>query len=159
MRGVPRPSFHTFALLHKLGDVQLENGDGPVLATKRKDGTLAVLVWNLIPRPPGQRSATGDPLVQNAGQEEHKGEPLSLTLALDGAHSHSHVRITRVDETSGNFHPAYEAMGSPAYPTVAQIAELKRKSDLAAPELVRLNSEKQISITIPPNGIALLELV
>jgi len=36
MRGVPRPSFHTFALLHKLGDVQLKTGDGPVLATRRR---------------------------------------------------------------------------------------------------------------------------
>jgi len=159
MRGVPRPSYYVFTLLHKLGEVQLESGEGPVLATKRKDGSLAILVWNLIPRPPGQRSSTGDPLIQNSAQYEHKGEPLNLTLALDGAHHHGRARITRVDETSGNFHRAYEEMGSPAYPTMEQIAELKQKSELATAEIVLLNAQKEISLTVPPNGVALLELV
>ncbi len=158
MRGVPRPSFYTFALLHKLGEVQLESDDGPVLATRRSDGSLAVLVWNLIPRPPGQRSATGDPMLQAAGQEQHNGDPLKLTLALEGFHPHSRASITRVDETSGNLLRAYEAMGSPAYPRVEQIAELKRKSELAAPEIILLNSHNQITVVIPPNGVALLEL-
>jgi xylan 1,4-beta-xylosidase len=158
MRGVPRPSFYTFALLHKLGDVQLESDDGPVLATRRGDGSLAILVWNLIPRPPGLRSATGDPMLQAAGQEQRNGDPLQLTLALEGSHRHGRASITRVDETSGNLLRAYEAMGSPAYPTVEQIAELKRKSELAAPEIIPLNSHNQITVVIPPNGVALLEL-
>ena len=158
MRGVPRPSFYTFALLHKLGDVQLVSGDGPVLATRRKDGTLAILVWNLIPRPPGQRSATGDPMIQTGVLYEQEGEPMHLTLAIDGFHRHGHAQLTRVDATSGSFRQAYERMGSPAYPTADQIAELKRKSELAAPEVVLLDSYKQLTLVIPPNGVALLEL-
>jgi xylan 1,4-beta-xylosidase len=158
MRGVPRPSFYAFALLHKLGNVELESTEGPVLATKRKDGSLAILVWNLIPRSPGQHSSTGDPTVQSAAQYEDKGESLSLTLALDGVHPHTRARITRVDKNSGNFHQAYEAMGSPAYPTVEQIAELKQKSELKTPELIPLNPQKQLSLSIPPNGVALVEI-
>jgi len=73
--------FYTFTLLHKLGDTQIESGEGPVLATKRKDGSLAILVWNLIPRPPGQKSSTGDPITQNAVQNEPEGEALNLNLA------------------------------------------------------------------------------
>jgi xylan 1,4-beta-xylosidase len=158
MRGLPRPSFYTFALLHKLGDIQLESGDGPVLATRRSDGSLAILVWNLIPRPPGQRSATGDPMLQAAGQDRHNGDPLKLTLTLDGSLRHGRASITRVDETSGNFLPAYEAMGSPPYPTVEQIATLERKSELPAPQIVPLDSRRQLTVIIPPNGVALLEL-
>jgi xylan 1,4-beta-xylosidase len=89
---------------------------------------------------------------------ETKGETLNLTLALDGVHAHAHVRITRVDNTSGSFHHAYEAMGSPAYPTVDQIAELKQKSELKAPEVVHINPQRQVSVSIPPNGLALLEI-
>jgi len=157
MRGVPRPSFHAFELLHKLGETQLETGDGPVLATRRKDGSLAILVWNLMPQPPGQRSASGDPMLQTSAQYEHKGEAQNLVLALEGGHSHRRERITRVDENSGNLARAYERMDSPAYPTVDQIAALKRKSELAPPESVSLNAQKQIEIAVPPNARLLSE--
>jgi xylan 1,4-beta-xylosidase len=157
-RGVPRPSYYTFTLLHKLGDIQLNSDEGPVLATRRKDGSLAILVWNLIPQPPGQHTAMGDPLVQSSMSYETKGEGLNLALALDGVHPHAQVRITRVDGTSGNFHHAYEAMGCPVYPSVEQIIELKQKSELRAPEVVHMNPQRQISVSIPPNGLALLEI-
>ncbi len=129
-----------------------------MLATKRKDGVIAILAWNLIPQPLGQRSSTGDPLVQNAALYDNKGESMTLRLALDDVRSHAHVRITRVDDASGNFRQAYEATGRPAYPTVEQIAELKRKSELKEPETTRLNPQKQISVSIPPDGLALLEI-
>ncbi|HEV2486547.1 MAG TPA: glycosyl hydrolase family 39 [Terracidiphilus sp.] len=158
MRGVPRPSYYTFSLLHKLGDVQLESGDAPVLATRRKDGSLASLVWNLIPRQPGKRSSMGDPLIQTADQYEQKGDTLNLVLAFEGAHLHRRAHITRIDETSGNFRRAYQEMGSPAYPTAVQIEELKQRSQLANPEIVRLNAQRQIRISVPPNGVALVEL-
>jgi xylan 1,4-beta-xylosidase len=158
MRGVPRPSYYAFTLLHKLGDVQLDCDAGPVLATKRKDGSLAILVWNLIPQPAGQHTAMGDPLVQSSMSFETKGDTLSLTLALDGLHPHAPVRVTRVDHTSGDFHQAYESMGSPAYPTADQIAELKQKSELKRAEVVHLNAQRQITVSIPPNGLALLEI-
>ena len=158
MRGVPRPSFHTFTLLHRLGDIQLESGDGPVLATRRSDGSLAILMWNLIPRPPGQRSATGDPMLQTNGPEQTNGAPLGISLTLEGFHGHGRVSITRVDQTSGNFRRAYEAMGNPAYPTVEQIGELKQKSELAAPEIVHLDSRGQLTVVIQPNGVALIDL-
>ena len=158
MRGMPRPSFHTFELLHKLGETQLETGNGPVLATKRKNGSFAILVWNLIPQPRGQRSASGDPMLQTSAQYEQKGEAQNLVLALEGVHSHRRAHITRVDQNHGNLARAYQEMGSPAYPTVDQITELKRKCELAPPEPVSLNAQKQIGIAIPPNGIALIEL-
>ncbi len=158
MRGVPRPSYYAFALLHKLGDVQLEAGEGPVLATRRKDGSVAILVWNLIPQQPGKRSAMGDPLIQTADQYEQTGETLNLVLALQGAHPHKRAHITRVDGNSGNFRRAYQDMGNPAYPTAKQIEELKQKSQPAVPETALLNAQNQMRIAVPPNGVALIEL-
>lgn len=158
MRGVSRPPLHAFELLHRLGETQLETGDGPVLATKRKNGSLAILVWNLIPQPPGQRSASGDPMLQTSAQFEQKGEVLNLVLALEGSHSRHRARVTHVDANHGNLARAYQDIGSPAYPTVDQIAELRRKSQLAPSEPVSLNAQKQIEIAVPPNGVALIEL-
>jgi xylan 1,4-beta-xylosidase len=159
MRGIPRPSYHAFSLLHKLGDVQLKADDGPVLATRRADGSLAIMVWNLIPRAPGLRVSQGDPLVQTDAQDTHEGNPVTVNLQLQGHLKHWKARITHVDDNSGNMQKVYQQIGSPQYPTMEQIAELKRKSELAAPETKRLDAQGQISISIPPNGIALLELI
>jgi hypothetical protein len=41
---------------------------------------------------------------------------------------------------------------------VEQIDELKRATSLPEPEIVHVEGYGQIRITIPPNGIALLEL-
>jgi xylan 1,4-beta-xylosidase len=158
MRGVPRLSFHTFALLHKLGDVQLESDEGPVLATRRADGSVAVLLWNLIPQDPKQRSSRGDPLVQTEGSFATQGEAREITLRVQGGRRHGAVKISRVDEGHGSFLKAYQSMGSPEYPTAKQIEELKRASQLPEAEVMHLGAQAEIAITIPANGVALLEL-
>ncbi len=158
MRGVPRLSFHTFALLHKLGDVQLECDEGPVLATRRADGSVAVLLWNLIPQDPKQRSSRGDPLVQTEGSFATQGEAREITLRVQGGRRHGTVKISRVDEGHGSFLKAYQGMGSPEYPTAKQLEELKRASQLPEPVVMHLGAQAEIAITIPANGVALLEL-
>jgi xylan 1,4-beta-xylosidase len=156
MRGIPRPSFHTFALLHRLGDTQLACDDGPVLATRRKDGTVAVLVWNLVPEDPKQRTSMGDPMVQTGGTFATQGESKKFTLQLHGGQKHGRVNISRVDSDHGDFNRAYQKMGSPEYPTMQQIEELKRASALPEPEIAHLEVNGEITISIPPNGVALL---
>ena len=156
-RGIPRPSFHTFTLLHKLGDRRLASDNGPVLATVRQDNSIAILVWNLVPQPPGVRSASGDPALQTGAQWQTQGPVKTIKLRIEGAKPHAKVRITRVDEDSGNFLRAYEAIGSPAYPTLLQIADLQRRSQIASPENSRLTANGELSIIVPANGVALIE--
>ncbi|MGO9936641.1 MAG: GH39 family glycosyl hydrolase [Terracidiphilus sp.] len=158
MRGIPRPSYHTFTLLHKLGESQLKTGEGPVLATKRTDGSMAVLLWNLIPQPPGQHSAQGDPALQTGAQYATEGATKEFVLVFEGEHKHLKGQITRVDENSGDLRRAYEQMGSPAYPTMQQIEELKKNSAVAKPENATLTARGELTVNIPPNGVALVEL-
>jgi xylan 1,4-beta-xylosidase len=68
------------------------------------------------------------------------------------------LRLSRVDTEHGDFTVAYRKVGSPGCPTVEQIDELKRATSLPEPEIVHVEGYGQIRITIPPNGIALLEL-
>lgn len=158
MRGVPRPSFHTFTLLHRLGKTQLDCGEGAILATRRDDGSLAILVWNLVARRPGQHSSMGDPTSQVTAEDANEGETKRLVLRFESPHKQLKGHITRVERNSGNLKSAYESIGSPAYPTVRQIEELKQRSALAKPESVALNARGEIAINIPANGVALIEL-
>jgi xylan 1,4-beta-xylosidase len=157
MRGVPRPSYHAFTLLHKLGDAELRSNSDSALATKRKDGSAAILLWNLIPQPPGVRSSMGDPSVQTGAQFQTVGDALNLTVNLTGERSYHTARVSRVDSNHGSLQAAYEAIGKPQYPTGEQIEELKRRTALPAPESIPIHG-REISLAIPPNGIALLEL-
>ncbi len=157
MRGVPRPSFHTFELLHRLGDVRLDTDPGPVLATRRRDGSLAILLWNLIPQKPGVRSSSGDPLTQLSAGYATTGHGLEIGLTLQGIRKHGRVLVTRVDSTSGDLERVYKEIGSPAYPTMAQIAELKVKCELASPTETSIGPHGEINLAIPPNGVALIE--
>ena len=156
--GIPRLSFHAFTLLHRLGDVQIACDEGPVLATRKKDGSLAILVWNLIPLPPGHRSSMGDPVTQVAVQDAEGGESKQVVLKLQGGHRFSKGHITRVDENHGGSRLAYQQMGSPQYPTMQQIDELRKKSDLPQAESIAPGPRGEFVVTLPPNGIALLEL-
>jgi xylan 1,4-beta-xylosidase len=157
MRGVPRPSYHAFTLLHKLGDVELKSDSDAVLATRRGDRTLAILIWNLIAQPPGKRSSMGDPFLQSGDQYGTSGEALNTKLSLQGPHRYRSARISRVDENHGNLQKAYRELGAPQYPTHEQIEELKRRVTLPAAENVAIR-EQTISLSIPPNGVALLEI-
>lgn len=156
MRGIPRPSYHTFTLLHQLGDVRLQSDEGPVLATRRHDGRVAVLVWNLIPQAPGHRSSMGDPLVQSVSEFTAEGNSIQFDIELDGPHSFRHAQITRVDDNHGSLPRAWKEIGSPSYPTSAQIADLKKRTQLPGPEPLFMKQEG-LSLSVPANGIALLE--
>ena len=158
MRGLPRPSFHTFELLHRLGDSELASSDGPILATRRRDGSLALLLWNLIPRPHGQRSATGDPTQQTADQFGTQGAGKPFRIRFDGARRGMKATATRVDSNSGSLARAYQTLGSPPYPTIQQIKNLRAASLLAQPEHLRLQADGELSLNIPPNGVVLIEL-
>lgn len=157
MRGVPRPSYHAFTLLHKLGDIELKSDSNAVLATRRSDGSVVILLWNLIPKAPGQGSGMGNPLLQSGDQYGATGEALDLEISFQGHHSFKKAHVSRVDADHGNLQRAYQDIGSPQYPTRDQIEELKRRAALPAPEHLAINSQR-LSFSIPPNGIALLEL-
>lgn len=158
MGGIPRPSYHAFTLLHKLGDKRVQAGEGPILATRRSDGSLAILLWNLIPAPANRKTGMGDPALQISAPETYEGASRTFLLKFDGPHRPRLGRLSRVDETSGNFRHAYTAIGSPDYPTSEQIAQMREKSAMAPSEKIVVDSKGEVTIAIPPNGLALLEL-
>lgn len=137
---IKKPSFYDFTLLHELGDVRLSNAADNLLITRRKDGTLVVAAWNLVDM---------DKLAQGAA--------ITLRLRFKGVSPAARVAIRRVDEAHGNPMPTYREMGSPRYPTQAQIAALNKASTLPPPEDGLLVDGK-LKLDLPVNGLAVIEI-
>ncbi len=137
--GIPKPAFNVFAMLHHLGDERITESQDDVLVTKRSsDGSLVIAAWNLI-----EPSATGP--------------DKTITLELKGVAPDARVTIERSDAEHGDTLAAWKRMGSPRYPTESQIAELKKSSDPGPPEVRRLDGG-QLTLTIPPKGLAVVEI-
>jgi xylan 1,4-beta-xylosidase len=136
--GIKKPSYFGYSLLHKLGTERLANSANDVLVTRRADGTLVIAVWNLV-------------------EPEEKGSPQTVHLRFQHTKPSGTVLVSRADETHGNTLAAYRKMGSPQYPTMAQVQEINRAGELPPPEATTLNSG-ELDITLPVNGIEILEL-
>ncbi len=131
-RGIPKAAYRAFELLHRLGDRRLAVDSENALATERADGSLVVAVWNYAE--PGT-----------------KGRARTFRLTVKGSHAQRY-RMQFVDPDHGSALKAWKGMGSPAFPTTAQIRELIKASELPPPQ------EHPIiePITIAPQGLAVL---
>jgi xylan 1,4-beta-xylosidase len=134
---IPKPAFAAFALLHKLGDERIALDSDSALATRRADGTRVIAVWNYA-------------LPEKAGPAK------TVTLRFKGG-SAMHASISRVDDEHGDVRSTYEKLGSPRYPTLAQIESLRKAAQLASPENRELSNE-ELTITLPSHGLAVIEV-
>ena len=137
--GIEKPSYSAFALLHKLGSQRLGQDSPNVLVTRRRDGSLAIAAWNLV-----------DP--------DKMGSAHSVEFQIGGVPSGSRVRVSRADAEHGNTLAAYRSMGSPQYPTQAQVRELNRVAETASGQTLRL-AGGSIELQLPVNGLLLLEVL
>ncbi|MFO1400853.1 MAG: hypothetical protein U1F30_06535 [Steroidobacteraceae bacterium] len=152
--GVPRASLHAFTLLHRLGERRAWSAPGPVLASRRADGSSAVLAWNLAPR--NVRGMMGDPLAAFQAEVLPPGPVKHLALQLRGVAAPT-VRLTLLDPAQASAEAAYLALGRPQYPTREQVAELRRRAALPSPMELPLRAGL-VEFDLPANAIALLEV-
>ena len=152
VRGIARPGFNTYKLMHALGEERLA-AQGPVLASRRDGRTVAALVWNLAEaqQPAGLPGASAERKV--TGSAKH------LDIRFIGAHAGARAQVRFVDQDRGSPMPAWRKMGSPRLPTLAQIDQLRRAADIAPPMTMRLDRSGALSLTLPPEGVALVELI
>jgi xylan 1,4-beta-xylosidase len=134
--GIPKAAFNDFALLHQLGETRVEAQSDSVLVTRRKDGSLAIAVWNLF-------------------LPEEAGAPKTVTLHFKGARSAKSARVTIVDKLHGSPLPEWEKMGRPANPTTAQIKALQKAAALPGAQTYAL-ANGSLTLTLPPQALALV---
>jgi xylan 1,4-beta-xylosidase len=144
---IQKPAFHAFAMLHKLGDQRIAVANDSVLATKTKEGGVALALWNYLP-PIGE----GD---KYTPEPATVGDAKTFELEFKGLPSGSKLQLWRVDGTHGNAIPAFDAMGRPQTPTREQLDELRKAGAASSPESLKLRDGK-ITVTVPARGLAVL---
>ncbi len=133
-RSIPKASFHVFELLHRLGNRRLPVNSNNALVTERPDGSLVMAVWNY------------------AEPNEQAG-PKTFRLHVTGKKVR-HARMQTVDPDHGSALKAWEDMGRPVSPTLAQIEHLRQASTMEKPH------EQGISgpIVVARQGLTVIEL-
>ncbi len=130
--GIPKASFNAFAMLHRLGDKRLQSDLADALVTKRADGTLAVAVWNYAP-----------PSETAPARQVH--------IRVNGWAGSLRFHVEIVDPEHGSALAAWQAMGSPAFPTREQYQRLRQ----AASATKKLDAP---SFILPAHALALVEI-
>nr|WP_081983969.1 hypothetical protein [Massilia sp. JS1662] len=150
--GIPKPQFNTYKLLHRLGNQRLWASDGPVLASKKKDGSFAIGVWNLadVSQPKG---IPGTSVIRKV-----VGSRKTVSVSIKGARKGQKATVTYVDQERGSPHPAWRRLGSPQYPSPAELATIRKSAELQPPATVTIGAGGVLSLDLPPECFALIEL-
>ena len=135
--GIPKPALNAFKLLHNLGEERIELDSDFALLTRKENGTFVLAVWNYAP-------------------PEQSGDSRTITLRLKGTNA-KRALISRLDNDHGDFHAAYEKMGSPRYPSQAQIQKLRQAAELPPPETRQIKNS-ELTLTLPAHGLSVIEL-
>jgi xylan 1,4-beta-xylosidase len=134
---IPKPAYAAFELLHETGDERLEVDSDSALLTRKKDGTMALAVWNYSP-------------------PEVEGQARTVVIHFKNFHP-QRATISRVDAHLGDPRAKYKELGSPASPTQEQIRQLRKAAELPNPE-IRSIEKGSVSLEVPPHGLVLIEL-
>jgi xylan 1,4-beta-xylosidase len=138
---IPKASFNAFKILHYLGDQQLALDNVSALLTRRSsDGGLVLAVWNYVPP-----RETGQSTVVNIQLQGFEKTP-------------ERAKIFLVDEDHGSPFKSWQAMGSPDFPSLEQQAALRKAAVLPPPSIAKL-PDGQLSVTLQPNALAVIEFV
>lgn len=153
--GLPKPAYHAFTLLHRLGDEELRTtirnptSTPPGFdcwATRSADG-IQVLVANYVPpRESGARPA------------------VSVELRLEGLERGRSLGFTeyRVDADHASVRDAWAQLGSPETPTREQLDALRAASELAKADGWHVIADAEGTITLPVSvpaaGVIFLDL-
>jgi xylan 1,4-beta-xylosidase len=130
--------FNAFKMLHRLGDVRLPVDADDILVTRRKDGSLAIALWNL-------------------SLPEEAGETKSVALELKSLRGEHSAAITRLDADHGSLLKTYAGMGSPRYPTVSQIKTLQKAAELRPAEHIPIR-DGRLNLRLVPKALLLIEV-
>jgi xylan 1,4-beta-xylosidase len=134
--GINKPSYYSYGLLHRLGDIRLANSSSNVIVTRLADGSLAIAAWNLV-----------DP--------DRTGETRRMEVRFRGIPADSPVTIERIDSDHGNVLKEYAAIGKPLDPTPEQVEELNRRTALPTPAKSKLD-HGVLRLELTPNSLVLL---
>ncbi|HEX4309294.1 MAG TPA: glycosyl hydrolase family 39 [Acidobacteriaceae bacterium] len=149
--GIPKPAYDVFLLLHGLGEERLPAPVDDALVTRRKDGAIVIAAWNLV-----EPNKDGSPVSTTAKTVTFELKNIGGGIGLHTV-TGMKAEVRRVDAAHGDTLDAWKKMGSPAYPTQAQIEALRKASEPGPDEDVAIRDHK-LTLTLPPMGLAVAEI-
>lgn len=126
--GVPKPVFHAYRLLNRLGDELLERAPGAVVTRHRQSGRISALAYHY---PEEQKQAPQGSFGDRTEAErlERTGAPCQVRVEVEGLPPHARVTIERLGLGSGDVISAWKRMGAPDTPTRAQTQLLREAAN------------------------------
>lgn len=106
---IPKPTYHLFSFFNQLGETELYRDD-QLLLTKKADGTIIALAWNLV---------------MEKGTGFEKTIRFALPIESDQIWFKQRKRLT---ERHGNPWGVWKQLGRPRFPTQTQIKLLQASS-------------------------------
>ena len=143
--GTPKPVYRAFELLRRLGEDMLAVVDG---IHETMDARVFV------------DRAGASAMVTNFAMPGQNISSERVVLAIETDRDPASVTLTVIDEGSANAKPVWVEMGSPTYPTAAQLAELGVASELQERVLTwrRQGQAVEVEWTMQPYSVALARL-
>lgn len=156
VQGLKKPSFHGYRFLSRLGPAELASGDSFV-ATKREDGTLAIIMWNYCHYRPGASLAGA---IEDPYELFEAGAPKYFELRLAGVKGQVRVATTSFDRAQGSVYDAWAEMGRPAHLSREDVEVLRSRAEPAtAVERVGVGEGGlRRRVAVQPHGVVLVEV-
>jgi len=145
IHGIPKPTYRVFEILHRSGDQRLPVdggiGSSVEMLAVRGENTLTLLAYNH--NIPGAEICTEE-----------------VSISVIGVSADKRASITRIDSDNSNPKQKWIGLGSPEYPTRAELVEIEQASMPVTDELVVESSENGciLAFSIPPHGIASINM-
>ncbi len=136
--GVPKPAFNAFKLLHRLGSRRIATDSSSALVTRRDDGSWTLALWNL--EQPEEHGASKDIEIRIKGWD-------------DVAAPRFHASTPRMDRSCR----LTRRWAVPSLPPPINCARCAAPGR-SAPRRPGRSRRGRLVITIPPHGLALIEV-
>jgi xylan 1,4-beta-xylosidase len=148
LHGIPKPTYHAFALLHRLGSVSppvdgIANppSSGEMVAVRGCHETVDA--W--VIRGPGSAQV----ILTNHALPRHPIEAAQVGVRLQGAPRPRAVFLERIDQDHANAKRLWQEMGEPEYLTEPEVARLQEGSRLVREPQAWKDQGQGIDLEIP----------
>ncbi len=161
VQGLKKPSYHGYWFLSRLGDELVAEGDSYAV-TRRRDGTLAILMWNYC----HYRDDANDSRLLAAAKPHDIYNLFAVQtsrefqLNVAGVGQEVRLQITCFDRQHGSVYDAWADMGAPQHILPADLEVLRRRMelDVAVERISTPDGTLDWSAVVQPFGVTLLEI-
>jgi len=124
-QGIPKPSFHAYRMLNRLGDELIRRDPGVIVTRQSTSGKLAALCYHYPPEVPGA-PAISRPGRDVAEEIAATGSRARVEVALADLRPGAALLIEVLDRAHGSAVESWLAAGAPHSPGSALTGELQR---------------------------------